>query len=139
MTAEHLRTPRRQVRLVIVSSTHTPGELSDHLGMRADASSAADETGRNSSARESAWELHESGTDGSDITDLIESLHARALPLAERLITLKDAGAKIILRFVLYLSPGDDWGAGFVIDRSELEWIEALGIEFIDVAQYIFS
>jgi hypothetical protein len=89
------------------------------------------------SASENTWELHEGGTSDSDISILLDSLYARVLPITESLKALKNEGCKIILRIILYLSANDQQGADFVIGRPLVEWLDAVGADFVDVDQYI--
>ena len=79
------------------------------------------------------------GASDADISELIESLHDRALPITRTLMALKDEGCTVILRLVLRLSPADDNGAGFAISKEIIKWLNEAGIEFIDVDQYIFE
>jgi hypothetical protein len=139
MTTDPL--PRR-ARLLIVSTRHSPEELEERLGMSPDAAVHAigpDEVSRRLHREENTWELHEEGTSDADITELIESLCARARPITGTLRELKDEGCAVILRLVLRLSPADHNGPGFAIGREIIEWLNEAGIEFIDVDQYIFE
>lgn len=139
MTADSL--PRR-AHLLVVSTQHSARELEERLGMKPDAAVRAlgpGEVSRRRHREESTWELHEDGTSDADITDLIESLHARALPVTGALRALKDEGCTVILRLILRLSPADPHGAGFAVSRELIEWLSDAGMEFIDVDQYIFQ
>lgn len=132
----------RGVRLLVVSTQHSPEELEERLGMKPDAAVHAigpDEVSRRLHREENTWELHEEGTSDADITELIESLYARALPITRTLMALKDEGCTVILRLVLRFSPADRNGAGFAIDRETIKWLDEAGVEFIDVDQYIFE
>jgi hypothetical protein len=134
--------PARRVHLVVVSTRYSPEELEERLGMRPDAVVHAigpDVVSRRRHRDENTWELHEEGASDADISDLIESLHARALPITRALMALKDEGCTVILRLALHLSPVDRNGAGFAMDRKIIEWLNEAGIEFIDVDQYIFE
>jgi len=131
----------RGVRLLVVSTRHSPEELEERLGMRPDATVHAigpDEVSRRLHREENTWELHEEGTSDADITELIESLYTRARPITERLKELKAEGCTVALRLILRLSPGDPYGAGFAVNRELIEWLNDAGIEFVDVDQYIF-
>ena len=133
--------PARRVRLVVVSTRYSPEELEERLGMRPDVVVHAigpEVVSRRLHRDENTWELQEEGTSDADISELIESLHARALPITRTLMALKDEGCTIILRLVLRFSPADHNGAGFAIDREIIKWLNDAGIEFVDVDQYIF-
>lgn len=97
------------------------------------------EVSRRRHREETTWELREEGTSDADITDLIESLHVRALPITGTLRALKDEDCAIILRLILRLSPADPHGAGFAVSRNIMGWLNDVGIEFIDVDQYVFQ
>lgn len=132
----------RRARLVVVSTRHTPMELEQRLGIEPDAVTRAVEPGelsRRLHRDENTWELHEDGSADTDITDLLESLHARALPVTRTLRALKDEGCTVVINLVLRLSSGDAGGAGFAITRPLIEWLDEAGIEFVDVDQYIFE
>lgn len=107
MTAEP--SPRRAY-LVVVSTRHTPWDLEQRLGMAPDIGTHAvgpDEPSRRLHRDENTWELHEEGASNADVTDLLESLHARAAHLTATLRTLKDEGCAIVLRLSLRFSADD--------------------------------
>lgn len=131
----------RGVRLLVVSTQHSPEELEKRLGMKPDAAVHAigpEEVSRRLHREENTWELHEEGTSDADITELIESIYARARPITEKLRELKGEGCTVALRLILRLSPADPYGAGFAVSRELLEWLNDAGMEFVDVDQYIF-
>jgi hypothetical protein len=132
----------RRAHLLVVSTRHSSQELEERLGMKPDAAVDAlrpGEVSRRLHRDESTWELHEEGTSDADITELIESLRARALPITGALRALSDEGCTVILSLILRLSPGDPDGAGFAVNRELIEWLNDAGIEFFDVDQYIFQ
>jgi len=138
MTAEP---STRRAYLTVVSTHHTPWDLEQRLGVAPDAAThavAPDEPSRRRHRDENTWELHEEGASDADITDLLESLHARAASLTPKLRALKDEGCTIVLRLSLRFSPADVSGAGFAITRPLIEWLDEARIEFVDVDQYIF-
>jgi len=131
----------RRAHLLVVSTRYSPEELEARLGMRPDAAVHAigpDEISRRRHREENTWELHEEGTSDADITELVESLYARARPITDKLRELKAEGCTVALSLILRLSPADPYGAGFAVSRELLEWLNDAGIEFVDVDQYIF-
>jgi len=88
-------------------------------------------------AKENTWELRVGGPSSSDINVLLESLYGRLLHITERLKALSSEGCQVILRIILYLSPTDEHGAGFAMSGSLIKWLDVVGIEFVDVEQYI--
>jgi hypothetical protein len=88
---------------------------------------------------ESHWELYEDGTSSSDISELLGRLYSRIRLGTEVLKAMKADGCKVILRLVMYLSPGDEQGAGFVVSEELLNWINEVGVDFVDVDQYIIE
>lgn len=123
-----------------MSTRHTPEELEQRLGIKPDAVTRAvgsDELSSRLRRDENTWELHEDGLADADVTDLLEALHARALPATRTLRVLRDEGCTVVINLVLHLSPGDHVGA-FTITRPLIEWLEEAGITFVDVDQYIF-
>jgi hypothetical protein len=139
MTVEQF--PRR-AQLLVVSTRHTARELEDRLAMQPDAAveaSGPSDVSRRGRHDESTWELHEEGTSDADVTELLESLHTRALPITGSLKVLNEEGCTIILRLILRFSPADAHGAGFAVTRPLIKWLNDAGIEFIDVDQYIFQ
>jgi len=131
----------RRVHLVVVSTRYTPEELSDRLNMQPDAAVPAREPNQGSAsgrlAKENTWELRVGGPSSSDINVLLESLYGRLLHITERLKALSSEGCQVILRIILYLSPTDEHGAGFAMSGSLIKWLDVVGIEFVDVEQYI--
>jgi Domain of unknown function (DUF4279) len=130
----------RRAQILVVSPKRTAGELASYFGSPPDRAVSAGERQAhvvNAVAAESTWELHQAGSNSSDISLLIEALYARALPFTRQLKDLSSQDCKVILRIVLYLSANDEHGAGFVISQPILEWMNLIGIDFVDVDQYV--
>ena len=132
----------RRVRLLVVSTKRTPEELASYFDMPTDRAVLAGEHqgyASSAAAAENIWELQEAGSSNSDISDLLEALYARALPLTKQLREIKNQDCTVILRIILYLSANDEHGGGFVISQPILEWMNVIGIDFVDVDQYVIE
>jgi hypothetical protein len=130
------------VKIVVVSADRSAEEIAARLGIQSDTSGCATNPPIGSQYRrhvqENVWELCESGADDSDISELLERLYERSRSLARPLTELRADGCKLILRIVLHLLPEDTGATGFVIDGSYITWLASVGIDFIDVDQYVY-
>jgi hypothetical protein len=115
--------------------------MSSILGMRPDFSRTMGEkqaiTGR--PAVENVWRIEEAGDSDADISELIEALYRRALPLSEALGKLKNEGCGIVFSVVLRLSSTDERGAGFAVPAEIMKWMGEIGVAALDVDQYIME
>ena len=131
----------RRVHLLVVSGQHSPSELSDRLNLRPDVAVQAGKVPEASvfghAAKENTWELHEDGPSTADISALLESLYNRISPVRQAMQELRNDGCRIILRIILYVSPTDPEGSGFVIAGEFIKWLSDVGVNFIDVDQYV--
>jgi hypothetical protein len=133
----------RIVKLVVVSDKHDPVELASRLGVAPDESTRIGEVGGASQlgrpAKENSWELHECGANSADLSELLDNLFGRSRTLEMPLKQLKAEGCTVILRIVMRLSPNDPHGAGYAIDGSMISWLAGVGVDFIDVDQYLYE
>jgi hypothetical protein len=132
---------RRSVKLYIGSTLLSPEEMSRVIGVRPDFSRVMGEkqpiTGQ--PARENVWSICVEGDSDADISELLEVLYHRAISLSDALRKLTNEGCSIVLSVVLYLSATDDGSAGFAVPAEIIKWMDAIGVEALDVDQYVME
>jgi hypothetical protein len=132
----------RRVQLVVASGQRTPKQVSDVLGAQPDRETwegrAPEGSTRARPARENTWELRESGDGNTDVSELLARIFDRIYPLRDGLELLRQDGSRIILSVVLYVSPSDPTGPGFVLTDTFIGLLEKIGANF-EVDQYADS
>jgi hypothetical protein len=132
----------RRVQLVVASGQRTPKQVSDVLGSQPDRETwegrAPEGSTRARPARENTWELRESGDGNTDVSELLARIFDRIYPLRDGLELLRQDGSRIILSVVLYVSPSDPTGPGFVLTDTFIGLLAKIGANF-EVDQYADS
>jgi hypothetical protein len=137
-----LRAYKRQAALIVSSCKITVREMSDLLGVTPDKAREIGEVRPDARfpipAKENSWVLFERGDSSADMSDLIDSLSRRVMPLRAGLVALRNRGCAIKLDLVQWITPADPVGPGFVLGAEVVDLIAEVG-GFIDVDQYVDS
>lgn len=131
--------PARRVQLVVASDHRSPSDIAEFLGARADKETRAGSvpSGRfKRPARDNSWELCEAGDGSTDISALLARVFDRVGSLRNELRELRLEGCRVIVSVVLYLSPDDPVGGGFVLESEFARFLADVGIPF-EVDQYV--
>ncbi|NYT95576.1 DUF4279 domain-containing protein [Salinispora sp. H7-4] len=87
-------------------------------------------------AKEHSWEIRESGRRSVAISEVIERLLCRAIPLRNAIMGVKKSGCEVKLKIIQWISDDDPHGPGFSLDGNALKFLADVGA-FVDVDQYL--
>jgi len=132
----------RIAALVVISRVLTIAQITELAGIAPDRyralGSLRPEVPRSTPAKENSWELCERAEQSTALSELIERLSTRIVPLRLQLAALKEHGCGIKLELVQWISATDDAGPGFSLDIDLIGLLSYLGAS-VDVDQYVDS
>jgi hypothetical protein len=130
-TQDPTESTTRRVAFVVVRDGGRPEELAEAIGAPPDASRLRS----NRVPAEATWEITARGSGSDDLTQLIESVMARARAVRTGLTAVcSDEHTTAILRVVQYVAD-DPLGPGFGISSEDVALLAELNA-FVDVDQY---
>lgn len=130
----------RVAALVIVSDAVSVEALTAAVGVPPDRSLGKGEVRPGSTlpfpAKEHSWEIRESDRRSVAISDVVERLLSRVIPLRDAIMGVKRSGCNVKLEIVQWISDDDPHGPGFSLDANALKFLADVGA-FVDVDQYL--
>jgi hypothetical protein len=127
------------VQLVIVDVKRTPVDIKKFLGVDPDYETWAGQVPAGSRRRppaDNSWELRESGDSTVDVSELLQRILIRLLPIKDEILSLKNDGCRVIMSLILYLSSSDPVGSGFILSEELIKFLADVGI-VLEVDQYV--
>jgi hypothetical protein len=130
----------RTAALVVVTQTLSVEEISSLVGCQPDRSRSKGDVRPGAvvpiPAKETSWELCERAGQSVPLSDLLERLSERILPLRDPFLGLVDAGCTFKLALVQWISEDDPHGPGFALNAELLGFLAEVQA-VLDVDQYV--
>jgi Domain of unknown function (DUF4279) len=130
----------RIAALVLFSGEMSVEQITDVIGVRPDRfrhrGSIRPDAPVQIPAKENSWEICERADSSVPLSELIDRLSARVLPLREKFIDAKGRGCAVKLELVQWISATDSFGPGFALE-SDLVSLLAATEASVDVDQYV--
>jgi hypothetical protein len=132
----------RRVHFSVVSSSVSLDEILEALPVSPDETHRKGQVSPGSvlqrPARENAWVLKEEGDAAADVTALLESMLARLNTIREQLLAISGPRFSMMMSIVLWMSPEDPTGPGFVVGTDLMRLLVDLGA-LVDADLYVES
>ncbi|WP_416904401.1 DUF4279 domain-containing protein [Micromonospora echinospora] len=130
----------RTAALVVVSHVLSVDDISDLVGCGPDRSRSKGSVRSGAvvpiPAKETSWELCEQADRSVPLSNLLDRLSEKVLPLRGSFVGLVDAGCAFKLTLVQWISEADPSGPGFWLDADLLKFLAEVGAS-VDVDQYV--